>query len=111
MSQECRSHHSLGGQSLLEFTLSVWGLVAFCGVAAAVIRASWLRAECAYEVFERTHHYLVSQGVGSEWPARISPQRRIRFHVTSTPHGVQGSGVCGGIIEKVELPWLESAVW
>ncbi len=82
------------GQSLVEFSLSALVLVTFLVACSFVLKAQWDRAKCAYIVFEKTHQ-------------RVIRERSDR----SRPYGVRGRGLCGGVEERVDLPWIESARW
>ena len=93
----CGNH----GQSLLEFSIASLVLFSFFVSVTAVLKLQWHRAQCAYLVFEKTHLALI----------RASAQSISGSGVLLGEDGVQGRGYCGGVLERVDLPWLEKAQW
>ena len=94
--------NELRGQSLIEVLVvfSLLSLVIFG--SASLIYKQWLRLQCAYWVFEATHSYLIGASF-ERTPIAVS--------IHEFEWGIRGEGVCRGMLERVELPWLEQASW
>ena len=82
----------------MELVLSAAGVALVLAGAGWVLKAEWQRARCAHLVFERTHERLV--GV---------PERGISIsvRVSEDASSVQGEGICGDAVERVEMRKLE----
>jgi hypothetical protein len=90
------------GQSLVEFIFSLMLSLACLSMAGSYFRSIWLRSQCAYLVFEKTHLHLIGAA---------EPGSGGQIQIYKSPFQVTGEGRCGKVFEKVELPHLESAQW
>jgi hypothetical protein len=89
------------GQALLEMAISFAVITITLTGASWVLKAEWNRFQCAYLTFEAVHAKMTGSF------QRIHPKTT----VVDNGNSVIGLGVCGGVREQVELPYLEAASW
>ncbi len=107
------------GQALVEFSFSVLLIVVLVFLCGLVLKAEFERLRCAHEVFEQTHQRLVQGRDESGSVSLHSNQVRAKLvrsvfsgvTITVDDQGVHGRMTCGRTLERVDLPWLESAQW
>ena len=92
----------LHGQAILEMILLLLILPGVLSLSGLLIYKKCVRLRCAYFVFESTHAHLIGASLSGS-PVRVSIQEY--------DWGVRGEAVCHGMVERVELPWLEKAHW
>ena len=90
------------GQSLVEFLCVMLLLSVALVLSSWILDQQWRRLQCAHFVFEATHSYLIGA------PPERTP---ISVMIEELDWGIRGEGICHGLTEKVELPWLEQASW
>lgn len=108
------------GQAVLEFSIISLVIFTFVMGCLLIFKAEWDRLRCSYSVFESTHRRLV-QGRQQGFDAPSEVVRGLRSNLGSArsrlvrvwvdESGAHGTGVCGGVEERVDLPWLEVAQW